>query len=159
MSASDEEAEMAKMMGFSGFSSGTKPPPSKKRKHPTTSSPSSEARAAPPRGIPLGNSKGPNPNLIAVPATRPPRQDKPSPTGSDEPPHDDDQVDGGKEEERPAAEVRGGGFMGGGWEDDVLAKPLDGLTTQDLARLRYGVKMADGRSVFFLPSFLEDPWA
>jgi hypothetical protein len=174
MSTPDEEAEMAKMMGFSGFSSGSKPPPpggSKKRKLNTTSP--SEARSAPPRGIPLGNGKGPNPNLIAVPAARTLRQKDPPPlppqptSGESEQQQQqrgDDEEDGdveraGESEERPlAAAARFTSGVAGG-HDELLSKPLDGLTGGDLARLGSGVKMADGRTVYFRTSFLEDPWA
>jgi len=155
---------MAKMMGFSGFSSGAKPPPpsgSKKRKLNTSSPP--EDRAGPPQGIPLGNSKGPNPNLIAVPAARAARA-RPStpPAATERQPQQQQQHrrrDDGERAAEDGARPSSAGFGGGGRDDDVLAKPLDGLTGRDLARLRAGVKMADGRTVFFLPSFLEDPWA
>jgi hypothetical protein len=158
MSTSDEEAEMAKMMGFSGFSSGSKPaPPGGNKKRKLNVSPSDDRTAAP-RGIPLGNSKGPNANLIAVPATRAvPRQEAPSldpaaggSSGEGAPPA------AAGQEARAEAESGGGGERE---EDAVLEKPLERLTGQDLARLRFGIRQADGRTVFFLPSFLEDPWA
>jgi hypothetical protein len=159
MSNPDEEAEMAKMMGFSGFSSGTKPPPlsgNKKRK--LNASPPDD-RAAAPRGIPLGNSKGPNPNLIAVPAERAPRQG-PAPAGGREggasaPPPPSQRRDEEQRRQQLLADLSSG--VEG--NDGVLEKTLEQLTAQDLARLRSGVALADGRTVFFLPSFLEDPWA
>jgi hypothetical protein len=154
MSTSDEEAEMAKLMGFSGFSSGSKPPPASGNKKRKLNTSLTDERAAVPKGIPLGNSKGPNPNLIAVPDTRALRHGASSAAASGGEGEGDPSAGVAGQEEQASAESSGGGEG-----DTVLEKPLERLTGQDLARLRFGVRLADGRTVFFLPSFLEDPWA
>jgi hypothetical protein len=145
MTSSGEEAEMAKLMGFTGFSTGSK---LKKRKL------NASEDTTPVDGIQYEIRDKSNPNLIEItePRTQGKGLAKKVTTERDEPAEAAQSRDSGHVTSEANAQWTSS-------EDTIFNKSLGELTSQDLNRLRFGLKRADGLTVYFMPSFIEDPWA
>jgi hypothetical protein len=140
--------EMAAVMGFSSFNPVPKP------KRQKLSNPSGEQRTSA-NMIPLGQ---PKPKPRQAPQNEEEDADFPS--------YDDTTLNVnqgsnqanstyGQQNARQPLQNSGTNFA-----ETLLQKSLSQLGPEDLSILRRGVKMSDGRTVFFLPKFIEaNPWS
>jgi hypothetical protein len=137
--------EMAAVMGFSTFSAVPKP------KRQKLSNPSGE--------------QGTSANMI--PLGQPKPQARKVPVDDTEFPTYDDTTSDNHQAPDPSTSSYGQQHAGQSFQNSaisftetLLKKSLNDLTPEDLSILRRGVKIEDGRTVFFLPKFIEEnPWS
>jgi hypothetical protein len=137
MDSGDEEDQMAAMMGFSSFAAPAETIASKKRKTSDThyTEGGEAARPPAPKGAAAHNSN-------YMPLGQPRERVKVEPIES-------------TEQAGPSDEI---GHTTG--LHPILQKKLEELISDDLYALRKGVRDAEGRTVFFQNTFVEEnPWA
>jgi hypothetical protein len=135
MDSADEEDQMAAMMGFSSFAKPVETVASKKRKLEEATESGEPSRPPAAKGAVAHNA---NYMPLGQPRERIERTERAEPTQHAQVEPSDD----------------------GTGAHPVLQKKLEELTSDDLYALRKGVPDGEGRTVFFLNTFVEeDPWA